>query len=63
MLTTLDFLKGQTQMAGRIVAWLNGDRLSREDDNTLAACAVLAEVLALYLGAFAGAEFQESPAR
>jgi hypothetical protein len=61
MLVILDFLKGPAQMAWRIRSWLGDDRaVNREDDNTWAVCAVLAEALQLYLLAFAGAEFTEA---
>jgi hypothetical protein len=63
MLVTLDFLDGPVQMAGRIRAWLQDDRRSdREDDNTWAVCAVLAEALQLYLLALAGDDFMEARA-
>jgi hypothetical protein len=61
LLATLDFLRGPQHMAWRIKSWLGDDRgVSREDDDTWAVCAVLAEVLRLYLCAFTGDEFMEA---
>lgn len=59
MLVTLDFLKGPAQIAGRISDWLEGNRFERDDDDTWAVCAVMAEALTVYLTAFASPEFAE----
>lgn len=64
MLVTLDFLRGPRRLVWRIESWwLGGDRPGdREDDDTFAVCAVLAEAVRLLLAGFASAEFLEARA-
>jgi hypothetical protein len=64
LLVTSDVLRGPAHTAWRIQDWLNpdGNSVGRRDDDTWAVCAVLAEVLTVYLAAFAGPEFEEQRA-